>query len=220
MRVFSVFTVIRLCLPALFLLAATLTSPGHAQPANPGSQPVLPIAPAQLLAELRNGGYVLYFRHVATDFSQNDAKMRDFDDCANQRMLIDRGRADARRIGVLIAGLDIPIGRVLASPYCRTVETAQLLFGRAEKMHEVRGGPLSSSDPERYAGLRTLMSTRPERNLVISSHGNPFQAVAGSPYLAEGEMAVVKPLGTAAGFEITARVRIEDWNALAAAATR
>jgi phosphohistidine phosphatase SixA len=204
----------------LWLLLAALPT-AWAQPA-PGSQPVRAIAPAQLLTELRAGGYVLYFRHFATDFSQNDDRMRDFDDCASQRNLLDRGRADARRTGETMRKLDIPIGRVLASPYCRTVETAQLLFGRAEKMNEVRGGPVASNDPERYAGLRALMSTRPESgNLVISSHGNPFQAVAGSPYLAEGEMAVIKTLDERLGrFEITARVRAEDWAGLVAAASK
>jgi phosphohistidine phosphatase SixA len=204
----------------LLLLAAAL--PAALAQTTAGSQPVRAITPARLLAELRAGGYVLYFRHFATDFSQNDEKMRDFDDCASQRNLLDRGRADARRTGETLRKLDIPIGRVLASPYCRTVETAQLLFGRAEKMNEVRGGPVASGDPERYAGLRTLMSTRPDAgNLVISSHGNPFQAVAGSPYLAEGEMAVIKPLGESpARFEITARVRLEDWAGLVAAASK
>ncbi len=185
--------------------------------AQTGSQPVRPIPPSQLLSELRSGGYVLYFRHFATDFSQNDDKMRDFEDCASQRNLLDRGRDDARHVGATIRKLELPIGRVLASPYCRTRETAQLLFGRLEKMNEVRGGPVATTDPERYAGLRSLMSTRPEANLVICSHGNPFQAVAGSPYLAEGEMAVIKPLGS--GFEITARVRPEDWAGLIAAAS-
>lgn len=38
-----------------------------------------------------------------------------------------------------------------------------------------------------------------------TSHGNPFHAVAGAPYLAEGEAAVIRPLGK--DFEIVARVR-------------
>lgn len=49
------------------------------------------------VAELRQGGYVLYMRHAATDFSQTDARMRGYEDCANQRNLTDRGRAEARR---------------------------------------------------------------------------------------------------------------------------
>jgi len=94
---------------------------------------------------LRSGGYVLYFRHAATDFSQNDEKMKSYEDCADQRNLIDQGRADAKAAGAAIRELRIPVERVLASPFCRTVETAQLLFGRAEKMQEVRGGPAVSA---------------------------------------------------------------------------
>jgi hypothetical protein len=47
-------------------------------------------------------------------------------------------------------------------------------------------------------------------NTVIVSHGNPFRAVAGPPYLAEGEAAVIEPLG-ARGFRIVARVTRESW---------
>ncbi len=68
---------------------------------------------------------------------------------------------------------------------------------------------------ERYAELRTLLSTPPPRgtNLAIVSHGNPFHAVAGAPYLAEGEAAVVRPLG-AQGSDVIARIPKDGWNAL------
>ena len=75
---------------------------------------------------------------------------------------------------------------------------------------DVRGGPASDT-AGRYAALRKLLSTRIPKgqNLVISSHGNPFHAVAGPPYLAEGEMAVVKPEGER--FSVIARIRLTDW---------
>ncbi|HET6492540.1 MAG TPA: hypothetical protein VFG44_06160 [Burkholderiales bacterium] len=94
------------------------------------------------------------------------------------------------------------------------VETALRAFGRAEKSAAVRGGPTHPQQPDRYAALRQLLATRvkPGANLVISSHGNPFYAVAGKPYLAEGEGAVVRPLG--ADFEVIARIRVDDWQAL------
>jgi phosphohistidine phosphatase SixA len=180
--------------------------------------PARELEPAELLAALRRGGYVLYFRHAATDFSQNDEKMKRYEDCADQRNLIDRGRADARAAGDAIGRLGIPVERVLASPFCRTVETAQLLFGRAEKMQEVRGGPAVSAGSDRYAPLKKILATpvRAGSNLVVVSHGNPFYSVAGPPYLAEGEAAVVRPLG--ADFQIVARIRIDGWNALRSAA--
>ena len=166
------------------------------------------------LAELRAGGHVLYLRHASTDFSQNDASMKSYQDCASQRNLTDKGRDEARAIGENIKRLKIPIGAVLASPFCRTMETARLAFGKAQATHDVRGGPAQPEDPARYAALKKLLSGRIPKgeNLVISSHANPFYAVAGPPYLAEGEMAVIKPQDDS--FAIVARVRVEDWQAL------
>jgi hypothetical protein len=168
----------------------------------------------QLLSELRKGGYVIYFRHTSTDFSRDDSRSKSDEDCDNQRPLTDKGREEARQIGAAFRELKIPIEKVLASPRCRTMETAMLAFGRAEKANEVRGGPATPDSADRYAGLRRLFSTpvKPGANLVISSHGNPFYATAGAPYLAEGEAAVVRPLGK--DFEIVARVKHDAWKKL------
>jgi phosphohistidine phosphatase SixA len=148
-----------------------------------------------LLEELRKGGYVLYIRHTSTDFSKDDTRMASFEDCANQRPLTDKGRDEARAVGGHVRRLGIPVDRVYASPFCRTVETAMLAFGKAEKTQEVRGGPVRTDDPKRYDALKKLLSAPPAsgQNNVVSSHGNPFFALFGAPYLAEGEMALVKP---------------------------
>lgn len=199
----------------VLLLAAMLCPPVWAQaPGTRSSLPPQELSPSQVLAELRHGGYVLYFRHAATDFSQNDERMRSYEDCSSQRNLTDNGRADARAASAAIRELGIPVERVLASPFCRTVETAQLLFGRAEKLQEVRGGPAAPAGSERYAALRKILATPvpPRTNLVVVSHGNPFYSVAGPPYLAEGEAAIIRPLGT--NFRILARIRIGDWGTL------
>ena len=137
------------------------------------------------------------------------------DDCDNQRPLTDKGRAEAREIGAAFRELKIPVERVLASPRCRTMETAMLAFGKAERSSEARAGPASPDNADRYVPLRTVLSTpvKPGSNVVIASHGNPFVAVAGAPYLAEGEAAVIRPLGK--DFEIVARVRHNAWRRLA-----
>jgi phosphohistidine phosphatase SixA len=170
-----------------------------------------------IVEKLRQGGYVLYMRHTSTDFSQNDSKSRSYEDCANQRNLTDKGRQEARDVAAQIRRLRIPVGTVLASPFCRTMETARLAFGNAAPMNEVRGGPVRSDDPKRYDGLKKILSTKVPKgsNLVVASHGNPFHAVAGPPYLAEGEIAVVQPLGDDR-FEVVARIRLESWSSLPA----
>lgn len=164
---------------------------------------------AALVQELRQGGYVLYLRHASTDFSQNDSRMTSYEDCSTQRNLTDKGRTEARELGAQVKRLAIPIGTVYASPFCRTMETARLAFGEPKATNEVRGGPSRPDDPARYDPLRKLLATPPPsgRNNVISSHGNPFYAVFGPPYLAEGEMAVVDP----ATVKIVGRIRLEDW---------
>jgi hypothetical protein len=202
---------------------AMLSFPALAQQFQPAPSPApgrsalpaKPLSGERLLGELRKGGYVIYFRHTSTDFSRDDSRSKSDEDCDNQRPLTDKGREEARQIGAAFRELRIPVSQALASPRCRTMETAMLAFGRAEKAPEARGGPVAPDSPDRYAPLRKLLSTpvTPGANLVISSHGNPFYATAGAPYLAEGEAAVVRPLGK--DFEIVARVRHNEWRALA-----
>src|SRR5204863_5944856 len=128
--------------------------------------------------------------------------------------LLDKSRDEARAIAGHLKRLGIPIGKVYASPFCRTVETAMLVFGKAEKTNETRGGPVKSDDPKRYDGLKKLLSTPPApgTNSAIASHGNPFYALFGPPYLAEGEIAVVRP-GGKTGYEVAGRIKLEDWPA-------
>ena len=82
----------------------------------------------------------------------------------------------------------------------------------------VRGGPAAPAGAERYAILRKILATPVHvgTNLAIVSHGNPFVSVAGPPYLAEGEAAVIRPIP--GDFEIVGRIRVEDWEALKEAA--
>lgn len=211
------------CVAALAVFAGLAGAGVRAQQFQPvpppaagrSALPARALPGTELLSELRKGGYAIYFRHTSTDFSRDDSRSKSDDDCDNQRPLTDQGHAEARQIGAAFQALKIPVEKVLASPRCRTMETAMLAFGRAEKANDVRGGPATPDSPDRYAGLRRLLSTplKPGANLVISSHGNPFYATAGAPYLAEGEAAVVRPLGK--DFEIVARVRHDAWRALA-----
>ncbi len=187
---------------------------GAAAPAAVAA-PAAQLSGVALRDALRHGGYVLYMRHTSTDFGQNDDAMATFDDCARQRNLTERGRAEARAVGEAIARLGIPVGEVLASPYCRTLETARLAFGRATVSMDARGGPATPPDAGRYANLRTRLSTpvAAGTNVIVVSHGNPFYALAGPPYLAEGEIAVVEPRG-ASGFRVVAKVTRDGWPAL------
>jgi phosphohistidine phosphatase SixA len=196
-------------------LALALIAPAAAAAQTPAA---VPLRGAELLAALRGGGFVLYFRHADTDWKQNDTRGMNLEDCAAQRNLSDRGRENARAIGAAIRALAIPIGSVLASPLCRTVETAMLAFGVAEKSMAVReGGPLPPGSPGRYEALRVLLSTpvAPGTNWILVGHAYPYYSLVGGQYLEEGEADVVRPRG--ADFEVVARVGLKQWRELAAA---
>ena len=166
---------------------------------------------ARLVAALRGGGYVIYFRHTATDFSKNDSQMKGFDDCANQRPLTDKGRSDARATGAKIRELRLADGEVLASPFCRTMEHATLVFGRATPTRELR-----ESKGGDYPGLKQVLASPVEkgRNRWLFGHGTPFRAAAGPPHLNEGEAVVMQPTGQS--WVVVARIAVEDWAALPA----
>ena len=171
---------------------------------------------ADLLAALRAGGYVIYFRHADTDHSTQDRPPVNLDDCATQRPLSDKGRANARAIGEAIRVVQVPIGPVLASPLCRTVETAMLAFGSAEESMATReGGPDPVGSPGRYAALRALLSTTPPtgKNTAIIGHGYPYYVLIGKgQMLEEGEAAIIRPHGTS--FEEVARLGLKEWREL------
>lgn len=178
-----------------------------------------------LLQALRGGGYSLYFRHEATEWSQSDQIQASGDwlscDASKIRQLSQAGRERAAATGRAITSLAIPISEVLASPYCRTMETARLL----------RPGEVSASDlvinlrvadffggREAVVGrTRGLLATAPVAggNRIIVAHGNLASAATGV-YPEEGEALIFRADGEA-GFAFIGRITADDWTALTAA---
>ncbi len=198
------------------ILALALAGPAAAERlSSPAEGKAL--AGAALVKALRGGGYTLYFRHTATDFSQDDRAMGAYAACATQRNLSAAGREQARAIGEAIRALGLPVGEVIASPFCRTLETGRLMFGRAEPSTVVRGYEGTDASNADYGKLVALLASPPKAGTlrVITSHGNPFRAVAGPPHLDEGEAAVLAP--GEGDFVVVARIKRGDWAALVAA---
>jgi hypothetical protein len=204
---------------AAAIAALALAGPALAERLS-SPDPAHALEGAALVRALRAGGFTLYFRHAATDFSQSDRGMGTYGECATQRNLSEAGRAQARQVGEAIRALRLPVGEVIASPFCRTMETARLMFGRAEPSTVVRGYEGTNRENADYGPLVALLASPPGPGTLrmIASHGNPFRAIAGPPHLQEGEAAVLKPAG--GGFVVVARIRREDWDALAALAAR
>ncbi|MEJ1715048.1 histidine phosphatase family protein, partial [Escherichia coli] len=80
--------------------------------------------------DLKNGGYIIYFRHAEATVGQDSDNLV-FEDCSTQRNLSDHGKQQAQVVGAFFKENPIPIAYpVIASPYCRTRETAEIAFGK------------------------------------------------------------------------------------------
>lgn len=176
-----------------------------------------------LVQALRQGGYSIYFRHDATDWSQTDKvqKAGDWLSCDGNRIrqLSNAGRQSAVATGRAIQALVIPIGRILASPYCRTVETATLMgLGKVEPTNDVinlRVADYFGGRAAVVATARALLAQRPAEklNTVIVAHGNVAQAST-PVYPGEGEGVVFVADG-AGGFRFVGRLSPAEWRSIA-----
>lgn len=209
----------RLISAAVVLLAVSLPV---VTPAGATQEP--PLVGKTLVEALRAGGLNIYFRHVATNWSQSDDLRRRDDwlscDPAEMRQLSDAGRADASDIGNAMRKLGIPVAQVLASPYCRTMETARLIdVGAVEASTDVmnlRAAEFFGGRDAIVVTARRLLSTPPAAggNRVIVAHGNVARA-ATSAYPAEGEGLIFRPGGDG-GFTLVGRIEPGQWAELLA----
>lgn len=175
-----------------------------------------------LVAALRQGGYNIYFRHAQTDWSQSDRieTAGDWKSCdpGRVRQLSEAGRETARDVGDAIRALNIPVGRVLASPYCRAVDTARLMdLGPVETTTEVmnlRAAEFVGGRDAVVKKARALLATPPPpgTNTVIAAHGNVARA-ATPVYPGEAEGLVFRPQG--GGFTFVGRLTPRQWRELA-----
>jgi broad specificity phosphatase PhoE len=144
----------------------------------------------RVVVEMQRGGLVLVLRHALTDTRIEQQEF--LRSCALQRNLSTAGRQQARTIGAAFRELEIPIGDVLASPMCRTRDTARLAFGRAEldrRLLSLGVEATERDDARRVRALRELVSRPPPdgTNTVLVTHtGNIGRALGESA--AEGEV--------------------------------
>lgn len=151
----------------------------------------------ELLAQLLQGGLILYFRHGETPNYKDPIEGDHYEDCAQQRNLSADGREQARAIGKAFRTLAIPLGVVRSSPFCRSADTARLAFGRVEKDLSLmsNGEDNEPGENERIAHLRNIMKIPPwpATNTVFVGHGTPPKLLGGDHYLGEGEAAIFRP---------------------------
>lgn len=143
---------------------------------------------------LRAGGHVALMRHADAPGGTGDPPGFRVEDCATQRNLSPKGRADAEKIGSRIKQEGIAFEKILSSPWCRCVDTAKLLNLGTVETEATFGNVVVLRDQRDAltAGGRALVARWTARgNLLVVTHGANIFALTGvSP--ASGEIVVVR----------------------------
>ena len=154
----------------------------------------------EVAQKLKDGGYVILMRHMATIHEPDQWSGVDLEDCSTQRVLSEVGKQQARDLGTAFRTLGIPVGVVLTSPYCRTRETAELAFGAPPTVDPVLStwDHLAVDQKTRKATeLRKILDTTPAAgtNTVLVTHTGNLLWSLGLDSKPEGLAHVFQPTG-------------------------
>jgi phosphohistidine phosphatase SixA len=198
-------------LAALLLGSVTASAQGTPDPAHA-------LEGRALVDALQAGGHVIYFRHADTGPAYAEQGV-DLKRCETQRNLNEDGQRDARNIGEAFRALDIPVGEVSSSAFCRCKDTAQLAFGRFTVESWLTGVSRVPEAAQRRAEasreLKRMLATPPKAgsNTILISHGFNLWDAEGFHLAVQGEAAIYKPDGKG-GYALVARVLPDQWNQL------
>lgn len=181
-----------------------------------------PQVPAPLLAALRRGGHVIFFRHGETGPATSDRATAVMGDCSTQRNLNEIGRRQVTDLGAAFKLLRIPVGVVLSSEFCRCWQHAEGMFGPGNfqitaKLSAPESYP-SVTDADRQLSnehLAALLAATPPpgTNAVLISHGISLLLLTGYHPDIQGEAVVFRPNGEG-GFDRVASLLPDDWRKL------
>ena len=163
---------------------------------------------AALWAALREGHHVALLRHAATPGGVGDPPGFRLDDCATQRPLTERGRAQARLMGERFRAERIVVGRVLSSQWCRCRETAELMNAGPIEEAPTFNNAFTFRDriDALTAGARAVIKDwRGPGVLLVSTHGANILPLVGF-HPEEGSVVVVAPDASAQGLRVLGRI--------------
>lgn len=191
------------------LTLAVLAAPGLA---------ASPTASKVSAADLKKGGYIIYFRHFETGKDTPDQVKADVVKCTTQRNLNAKGFVDAQRIGFLFEENAIPVSKVYSSPFCRAWQSAAVAFRNYQVVDGLKLPPAKDytegQKAEMAKALKPLLAASPDAgtNTVIMAHDDNLPAAGGPELKAQGDAVIIKPDGKGS-FEVVAEVKIGKWKA-------
>ena len=213
--------------PVAVLAAASAALPAAAPPATPPSQSAIVFDPktelkgAVLVAALKLGGYVMYMRHAVSTVGSDgalDTTANWWDNCAIQRNIADSGRLQARKVGLALRTMGVPVTEIKTSQFCRARDTAhELGLGAIEITEDLNHliGQRHGFDVNaaRFAQLARKPAAGGNTLLVSHTHGSPKPEERAMSTIQEAEI-VVYLSNDAGGTEPIGRLLVSDWDTL------
>jgi phosphohistidine phosphatase SixA len=143
---------------------------------------------------LSDGGHVALMRHAAAPGGAGDPPGFRLEDCATQRNLSAKGRADAGAIGARLKAEGIAFETIMSSPWCRCMDTATLLdLGPVVSEPAFSNIVVLSQQRDKIVadGRALIAAWRGAGTLLVVTHGANISALSGiSP--ASGEIVVTR----------------------------
>jgi phosphohistidine phosphatase SixA len=161
-----------------------------------------------LIELLKRPGHVAFMRHALAPFGtaprETAVTADSLGDCATQRNLDERGRADARRIGEVFNQQGVTFDHAYTSKWCRCRETAELIIGRPVESLGLINSYYTKPRQDEGAGSdrraqvlspHYLHKERaPSARALMVTHGSLIQDLTGLA-VREAEIVVVKADG-------------------------
>ena len=152
------------------------------------------LAADDVWALLRKPGHVVLLRHSNAPGSQTESNDMNFKDCSIQRNLDADGKAQAARTGDAFRKHGIAKLQLIASQYCRAIETAKLTrlgpVSESLVLNLVYIADLVAKSAASKKSVELIRKIPPNRLTMLVTHIGNIQAIAATS-LEPGEMVVV-----------------------------
>ncbi len=161
-------------------------------------------------AALKQGGKVILLRHTHVDIREGIGRLAPAN-CSEEVNLSASGVEQAKLIGEAFRAHGIAVGEVLASPYCRCIDTGRLAFGRATAVQYLMPPGVVSDSQAKLNNerlLQEILKHRDRTNLVMVTHDLNISNIVLEPTVHMGEFFVLQPNG--ADFDIIGKIRMGD----------
>jgi len=160
------------------------------------------------LEKLKEGNYIVFFRHTARVQGMRVSELQRIEgdlavQCNFSTILSSQGLYEAELIGQKIKEMDIPLGEIVSSPLCRTIQMTEAMFGKNSYTINdkavyiyARQAHISSADYNK--GIYDLLTIAPPlgQNRFIIAHANVIRpdTLGVEVLLGEGDAAVFAPV--------------------------